>query len=73
VICWVMKFEVARYSDDNNLENQKDISGRFVHTSELATYTSLLLALRSSNHGGKRGKKATLGQGETTCVTISRK
>ena len=38
------------------MQEQKDIFGRFIHTSELATYTKLLIALGGSNLGGKRGK-----------------
>jgi hypothetical protein len=35
------------------MQEQKDIYGRFVRTSELATYTKLLVALGGSNIGGK--------------------
>jgi hypothetical protein len=44
------------------MQEQKDIFGRFVHTSELATYTNLLLAIGYPNLGGK-GTKIYFGIG----------
>jgi hypothetical protein len=38
------------------MQEQKDIFGLFVHTSEPATYTNLLLATVSPNLGGKGTK-----------------
>jgi hypothetical protein len=58
------RFRIERWSDSRNsdvsggkthtkqlMTGRMDILGLFVHTFEVATYTKLLLATGSSNHG----------------------
>jgi hypothetical protein len=65
----ILIYVLTKYLGDNYWGIKCMFFGRFVRTFELAIYTTLLLALGGSNHGGKRGKNYFGIGGNSMCHT----